>query len=164
METSGYQPVPNEPGGFAAMPVPVPEPEAPADQGWTYSFVAEPAGTEPPGRRRSGGGSAFAEVPAETFEPLPPYDSWSRPSVRALSRRPWQRPASTSRAAALRAGAAPTAAFEATRCVEPANGQVYDLAPSATGPHRPSCRRPSCRSSSRRRRDLATEARRSSRC
>ena len=32
METSGYQPVPSEPGGFTSMPVPVPEEEAPAEE------------------------------------------------------------------------------------------------------------------------------------
>ncbi len=41
VETSGYQPVPSEPGGFTSMPVPVPEEEAPAGEGWTYSSSAD---------------------------------------------------------------------------------------------------------------------------
>ena len=60
METSGYQPVPNEPGGFSPMPVPVPESDAPADQGWTYSFVAEPAAVAEP----------VAEPVTETLQPV----------------------------------------------------------------------------------------------
>ena len=51
METSGYQPVPNEPGGFAAVPVPTAETEA-TNAGWTYSYVADdaaPAGADPLG-------------------------------------------------------------------------------------------------------------------
>ena len=42
METSGYQPVPNEPGGFAAVPVPTADTEA-TNAGWTYSYVADDA-------------------------------------------------------------------------------------------------------------------------
>ena len=42
METSGYQPVPNEPGGFAAVPVPTADTEA-TNAGWTYSYAAEDA-------------------------------------------------------------------------------------------------------------------------
>ncbi len=37
METSGFKPVPEEPGGFSPMPVPTPDAEAPAAEGWTYS-------------------------------------------------------------------------------------------------------------------------------
>ncbi len=49
METSGYQPVPSEPGGFAAVPVPPAAPSETEEQGsgWTYSFVAETAPAEP---------------------------------------------------------------------------------------------------------------------
>jgi twitching motility protein PilT len=42
VETSGYQPVPNEPGGFAAVPVPTADTEA-TNAGWTYSYVADDA-------------------------------------------------------------------------------------------------------------------------
>ena len=42
METSGYQPVPNEPGGFAAVPVPTADAEA-TNAGWTYSYSADDA-------------------------------------------------------------------------------------------------------------------------
>ncbi|MGH8892685.1 MAG: type IV pilus twitching motility protein PilT, partial [Actinomycetes bacterium] len=48
METSGYQPVPNEPGGFAPAPVPTPEPDAPANEGWTYSYAVESAPADAP--------------------------------------------------------------------------------------------------------------------
>ena len=41
METSGYQPVPSEPGGFSPMPVPTPETDAPAAEGWTYPYSVE---------------------------------------------------------------------------------------------------------------------------
>jgi len=58
VETSGYQPVPNEPGGFSPMPVPVPESDAPADQGWTYSFVADQAAGQ------------VAEPAVETLQPV----------------------------------------------------------------------------------------------
>ncbi|HET7691316.1 MAG TPA: type IV pilus twitching motility protein PilT [Nocardioidaceae bacterium] len=44
METSGYQPVPSEPGGFSPVPVPTPEPEPVAESPWGYSFVAEQPG------------------------------------------------------------------------------------------------------------------------
>jgi twitching motility protein PilT len=49
VETSGYQPVPSEPGGFAAVPVPPVAPSETEEQGsgWTYSFVAETAPVEP---------------------------------------------------------------------------------------------------------------------
>jgi twitching motility protein PilT len=48
VETSGYQPVPNEPGGFAAVPVPTAEAEAESPgTGWTYSYAAEPGAAEP---------------------------------------------------------------------------------------------------------------------
>jgi twitching motility protein PilT len=48
VETSGYQPVPSEPGGFAAVPVPPTAPSETEEQGsgWTYSFVAETAPVE----------------------------------------------------------------------------------------------------------------------
>ena len=129
METSGYQPVPNEPGGFAAMPVPVPEPEAPADQGWTYSFVAEPvddSATEPVAD------PAPTSEPAPIAEPVPfavqqPYDTLETPA--ALPYDTLESPASASfevPPAAFEPAPVAAAAFEAPP-LEPANGQVYDL-------------------------------------
>jgi twitching motility protein PilT len=56
VETSGYQPVPNEPGGFAAVPVPTADAES-TNAGWTYSYVAEGA------------------APVEAVEPLAPVDA-----------------------------------------------------------------------------------------
>jgi twitching motility protein PilT len=72
VETSGYQPVPNEPGGFTSVPVPTPEPEAPADQGWTYSYVAEPV-AEPAGGYVVDDPAAPVYEPAATYEPTPAY-------------------------------------------------------------------------------------------
>jgi twitching motility protein PilT len=46
VETSGYQPVPNEPGGFASVPVPVPVAD-PAGGGWTLAPVDEAVPAEP---------------------------------------------------------------------------------------------------------------------
>ena len=77
METSGYQPVPNE-GFFAPAPVPTPEPvqdEAPADGGWSYSFATEPvAPTEEPVAAPAAAAYVLDEPvapPTPTYE-LPP--------------------------------------------------------------------------------------------
>jgi twitching motility protein PilT len=93
VETSGYQPVPSEPGGFAAVPVPPVAPSETEEQGsgWTYSFVAETApvesvepvaqvadpvgsyGLEPPVAEPLAGPVAptyDVGVPATTYEPL----------------------------------------------------------------------------------------------
>jgi twitching motility protein PilT len=82
VETSGYQPVPSEPGGFAAAPVPPVAPSETEEQGsgWTYSFVAETAPVEPVAPQASadplgGYGLEPAVVPAPPVEaPAPAYD------------------------------------------------------------------------------------------
>ncbi len=76
METSGYQPVPSEPGGFAAVPVPPVAPSETEEQGsgWTYAFVAETP-VEP--AAASAGVDALGSyglepaAPAPQAEPLP---------------------------------------------------------------------------------------------
>jgi twitching motility protein PilT len=81
VETSGFQPVPEDVGGFAAGPAPVPPAEteeAPA-AGWTYSYLAEPAeplGAEPPVD------VPVAAVPQEAtqVDPLPAYDQLDAPA------------------------------------------------------------------------------------
>jgi twitching motility protein PilT len=81
VETSGFQPVPEDVGGFAAGPAPVPPAEteeAPA-AGWTYSYLADPAvpladepRVEPP----------VSAVPADVppADPLPAYDQLGSPA------------------------------------------------------------------------------------
>jgi twitching motility protein PilT len=64
VETSGFTPVPEEPGGFSPMPVPTPDGEAPAAEGWTYSYAVESPDLA---------GAAPVEAPAaETHDPVPP--------------------------------------------------------------------------------------------
>jgi twitching motility protein PilT len=127
VETSGYQPVPNEPGGFAPMPVPVPEPEAPADQGWTYSFVAEPAATEPVA-------DAPVAEPAPFADPVPfvteqTYDTLETPAAQGYD---------SLETTAVAAFDAPTAAFEPTPAValeaSPAPTENFGLAPAVPAP------------------------------
>ena len=93
METSGFQPVPSEPGGFAAVPVPAAtEAEEQQGSGWTYSYVADGAATEPvapvspvpsPLTDPLGGfgleaaapvASAPAYEPAPAYQPAPAYE------------------------------------------------------------------------------------------
>ncbi|MEO7980817.1 MAG: ATPase, T2SS/T4P/T4SS family, partial [Sporichthyaceae bacterium] len=80
METSGYQPVPSEPGGFAAVPVPPVAPSETEEQGsgWTYAFVAEaPAESAAASAGVDALGSYGLEpaAPAPQAEPLAPaYD------------------------------------------------------------------------------------------
>ena len=61
METSGYQPVPDEPAGFVPMPVPTPETAPAAGGGWTYPTDEPPAVAAP----------AHDAAPLESF---PVYD------------------------------------------------------------------------------------------
>jgi twitching motility protein PilT len=126
VETSGYQPVPNEPGGFAPMPAPVPEPEAPADQGWTYSFVAEPAATEPVA-------DAPVAEPAPFADPVPfaaeqTYDTLETPAAQGYD----------SLETPVTAFDPPPAAFEPTPAValdaSPAPTENFGLAPAAPAP------------------------------
>jgi twitching motility protein PilT len=90
VETSGFQPVPEDVGGFAAGPAPVPPAEteeAPA-AGWTYSYLAEPAvplADEPPVE------APVAAVPvvAPPVESRPAYDQLDAPApVEAVAYQP----------------------------------------------------------------------------
>jgi twitching motility protein PilT len=92
VETSGYQPVPNEPGGFAAVPVPTADTEA-TNAGWTYSYVADdaapveddPLGSLPAEPTYEGGlpvydlapasEPAAPAVPAASYEPAQAYEA-----------------------------------------------------------------------------------------
>ena len=80
VETSGYQPVPNEPGGFAAVPVPTAEAEAESPgTGWTYSFVAEPGAAE---TDELSAPVAPVLPAAPVADPLGGVLRWSRPTSR----------------------------------------------------------------------------------
>ena len=108
--------------------------------------------TEPPADAASGGGSAYRATGAGGDVRGEPAGVRHAGVARTRTRRSRRRPAAGFEvpAAAFEPVPAPTAAFEAP-ALEPANGQVYDLAPSAARPH--ACRRRlrrSCRSSSRR--------------
>ena len=103
METSGYQPVPNEPGGFAAVPVPTADTEA-TNAGWTYSYVADEAAPDPLG-----------SLPVEPVYDggLPVYDLT---------------PASEPAAADPVAPVLPVASYEPVQAYE-APAPAYDVAP-----------------------------------
>jgi twitching motility protein PilT len=68
VETSGYQPVPDEPGGFVPMPVPTPETAPPSGEGWTYPVDGEPVAVEAPAPA-----PVYEVAPVAAPEPLPAY-------------------------------------------------------------------------------------------
>jgi twitching motility protein PilT len=124
VETSGYQPVPNEPGGFTAMPVPVPEPEAPADQGWNFSFDADQPVAEPPVVEAPGYGdlAPYGEATVPAYDPL-------GPSVVAAT--------FEAQPAGFESPAAPTVdstGFDSTGFDATGTTSVYDLAPAPVAP------------------------------
>ena len=125
METSGYQPVPNEPGGFSPMPVPVPESDAPADQGWTYSFVAEPGAVA----------ETLAEPAPETLEPFGAPAPFAEPvSASAFESSPFTEVGAQVSPPTYDTLEAPApAGFEAAPPAEPAYEAppAFDLAPAA---------------------------------
>ena len=81
------------------MPVPVPESDAPVDQGWSYSFVADQAAAPP----------AEAEapdlpLPAASFgEPLSTQTAVGVVTIAPISAASARRPSARSRAICLRA-------------------------------------------------------------
>ena len=112
METSGYQPVPNEPGGFAAVPVPTADTEA-TNAARTYSYVADdaaPVEADPLGR-----------LPVE-----PVYDG----GLPVYDLAPASEPAAADTVAepTLVAPVVPVASYEPVQAYE-APAPAYDVAP-----------------------------------
>ena len=113
METSGYQPVPNEPGGFAAVPVPTADTEA-TNAGWTYSYVADDA-------------APVEDDPLGSLPVEPAYDG----GLPVYDLAPASEPAAADSAAPVApvAPVVPVADFEPIQAYEPPPAPAYDVAP-----------------------------------
>ena len=113
METSGYQPVPNEPGGFAAVPVPTADTEA-TNAGWTYSYVADDA-------------APVEDDPLGSLPVEPAYDG----GLPVYDLAPASEPAAADTAASVApvAPVVPVADFEPIQAYEAPPAPAYDVAP-----------------------------------
>jgi twitching motility protein PilT len=113
VETSGYQPVPNEPGGFAAVPVPTADTEA-TNAGWTYSYVADDA-------------APVEDDPLGSLPVEPAYDG----GLPVYDLAPASEPAAADTAASVApvAPVVPVADFEPIQAYEAPPAPAYDVAP-----------------------------------